>query len=80
MLDNNGRYLFRTQPPPFAAGKNKQWKIRNYMFHCPVQSVYNGIHSMFVPYSLMKVQPGSWLLQATKYKASVAIVRVIFNK
>ena len=43
---------------------------------CALQSVFVGMHVTFVPYALMKIQPGSWMLQTTKLKASVALVSV----
>ena len=32
------------------------------------QSVFNGMHVIFIPYSLMKVDPASWMKMVTKYK------------
>ena len=32
------------------------------------QSVFNGMHVIFIPYSLMKVDPASWMKMITKYK------------
>lgn len=32
------------------------------------QSVLNGMHVIFIPYALMKVNPASWLIMITKFK------------
>ncbi|XP_071149893.1 disco-interacting protein 2 homolog C-like isoform X1 [Mytilus edulis] len=45
------------------------------LWHGILCSVFNGMHVIFVPYSLMKVDPASWMKMVTKYKASVAIVK-----
>ncbi|UYV60395.1 DIP2 [Cordylochernes scorpioides] len=45
------------------------------LWHAVLTSVFNGMHVIFIPYSLMKVNPASWLLMITKYKASVAICK-----
>lgn len=37
------------------------------------QSVFNGMHVIFIPYSLMKVDPASWMKMVTKYKGNVAV-------
>ena len=34
------------------------------------QSVFNGMHVIFVPYSLMKVDPASWMKMTTKHKGN----------
>lgn len=33
-----------------------------------VQSVFNGMHVVFVSYALMKVDPASWLKMVTRFK------------
>ncbi|KAF6775606.1 hypothetical protein AHF37_04812 [Paragonimus kellicotti] len=35
------------------------------------QSIFNGLHVIFVPYSVMQVDPGSWLRMVTKYRGKV---------
>lgn len=45
------------------------------LWHGILCSVFNGMHVIFIPYSLMKVDPASWMKMITKYKASVAIVK-----
>ncbi|KAK3083552.1 hypothetical protein FSP39_025271 [Pinctada imbricata] len=45
------------------------------LWHGILCSVFNGMHVIFVPYSLMKVDPASWMKMITKYKASVGIVK-----
>ncbi|XP_071791517.1 disco-interacting protein 2 homolog C-like [Asterias amurensis] len=45
------------------------------LWHSVLASVFNGMHVIFVPYSLMKVNPASWMHMVTKYKATLAIVK-----
>nr|KAG5702409.1 hypothetical protein BaRGS_027496 [Batillaria attramentaria] len=45
------------------------------LWHGILCSVFNGMHVIFVPYSLMKVDPASWMKMVTKYKASVGVVK-----
>ncbi|TGZ62805.1 hypothetical protein CRM22_007221 [Opisthorchis felineus] len=45
------------------------------LWHAVLTSIFNGLHVIFVPYSVMQVDPGSWLRMVTKYRASVAIVK-----
>ncbi|CAM1294712.1 DIP2 (predicted) [Pycnogonum litorale] len=45
------------------------------LWHSVLTSIFNGIHVIFIPYSLMKVNPASWMQIITKYKSSVAIVK-----
>ncbi|KAK2187914.1 hypothetical protein NP493_150g01040 [Ridgeia piscesae] len=45
------------------------------LWHGVLTSVFNGMHVIFIPYSLMKVDPASWMKMITKFKASVAIVK-----
>ncbi len=33
-----------------------------------LQSVFNGMHVVFVPYALMKVDPASWMKMVTRFK------------
>ena len=35
------------------------------------QSVLNGMHVIFIPYSLMKVDPASWMKMVTKFKGEM---------
>lgn len=39
-----------------------------------LQSVFNGMQVIFVPYSLMKINPASWMLMATRYKGDYAVL------
>ena len=43
--------------------------------HCNVvvclQSVFNGMHVIFIPYALMKIDPASWMKMITKFKGGV---------
>ncbi|KER29186.1 hypothetical protein T265_04123 [Opisthorchis viverrini] len=45
------------------------------LWHAVLTSIFNGLHVIFVPYSVMQVDPGSWLRMVTKYRASVAVVK-----
>ncbi|KAK3604584.1 hypothetical protein CHS0354_005416 [Potamilus streckersoni] len=45
------------------------------LWHGILCSVFNGMHVIFIPYSLMKVDPASWMKMITRCKASVAIVK-----
>ncbi|KAK6059043.1 hypothetical protein COOONC_03328 [Cooperia oncophora] len=36
------------------------------LWHAVLAAVFNGMRVVFVPYSLMKINPASWMLQATK--------------
>lgn len=38
-------------------------------------SIFNGMHMIYVPYSIMKINPSIWLSLITKFKASVALVK-----
>lgn len=45
------------------------------LWHSVLTSILNGMHVIFIPYSLMKMNPSSWMLMITKYKATVAICK-----
>lgn len=45
------------------------------LWHAIQAAVLNGIHVIFIPYSLMKVNPALWMVMITKYKASIAICK-----
>ncbi|XP_067123650.1 disco-interacting protein 2 isoform X2 [Centruroides vittatus] len=45
------------------------------LWHSILTSVLNGMHVIFIPYSLMKINPASWMLMITKFKASVAVCK-----
>lgn len=45
------------------------------LWHGILVSVFNGMHVIFIPYSLMKVDPASWMKMVTRFKASVAVVK-----
>ncbi|CAG0916938.1 unnamed protein product [Notodromas monacha] len=45
------------------------------LWHSVLCSVFNGMHVIFVPYALMKVNPASWMQMITKFKASIAVVK-----
>ncbi|CAG7718035.1 unnamed protein product [Allacma fusca] len=45
------------------------------LWHSILTAVFNGMHVIFIPYALMKVNPASWMQMITKYRASIAIVK-----
>ncbi|KRX21336.1 Disco-interacting protein 2 -like protein C [Trichinella nelsoni] len=45
------------------------------LWHAIQTSVFNAMHVIFVPYSLMKVNPAVWLQMITKCKASIALAK-----
>ncbi|XP_076064398.1 disco-interacting protein 2 isoform X2 [Oratosquilla oratoria] len=45
------------------------------LWHAMLCSVFNGMHIIFIPYSVMKVNPASWMHMITRFKASIAIVK-----
>jgi acyl-coenzyme A synthetase/AMP-(fatty) acid ligase len=38
------------------------------LWHSVLTSVLNGMHVIFIPYALMKVNPASWMQMITKYR------------
>ena len=50
-----------------------------FFFDLPPQSVFNGMHVIFIPYSLMKVDPASWMKMVTKYKG-INLSQALINK
>lgn len=45
------------------------------LWHSVLSSVLNGMHVIYIPYALMKVNPASWMQMITKYRASIAVVK-----
>ena len=45
------------------------------LWHGIQSTIFNGMHMIYVPYSIMKINPAIWLTTITKYKASVALVK-----
>ncbi|CAG9855709.1 unnamed protein product [Phyllotreta striolata] len=45
------------------------------LWHSVLTSVLNGMHVIYIPYALMKVNPASWMQMITKHRASVAVVK-----
>jgi len=45
------------------------------LWHSVVASVFNGMHVIFIPYALMKVNPASWMQMITKHRASIAVCK-----
>nr|CAD7602831.1 unnamed protein product [Timema genevievae] len=40
------------------------------LWHSALTSVLNGMHVVFIPYALMKVNPASWMQMITKYRVT----------
>ena len=45
------------------------------LWHSILASIFNGMHVIFVPYALMKVNPASWMQMVTRNRATVAICK-----
>ncbi|CAH1179512.1 unnamed protein product [Phaedon cochleariae] len=45
------------------------------LWHAALTSVLNGMHAVYIPYALMKVNPASWMQMITKHRACVAVVK-----
>jgi acyl-CoA synthetase (AMP-forming)/AMP-acid ligase II len=45
------------------------------LWHGIQSSILNGMHMIYVPYSIMKINPSIWLSLISKFKASVALVK-----
>ena len=45
------------------------------LWHGVLSSVFNGMHVIFIPYALMKINPASWMQMITKHRASIAICK-----
>lgn len=43
------------------------------LWHGVLTSVLNGMHVIFIPYALMKVNPASWMHMITKYRSILRI-------
>lgn len=68
-----------TQACNYTEGENMvcvlDFKRETGLWHSVLTSVLNGMHVIFIPYALMKVNPASWMQMITKYRASVAVVK-----
>lgn len=45
------------------------------LWNSVIASVFNGMHVIFIPYALMKVNPASWMQMITKHRASIAVCK-----
>ncbi len=45
------------------------------LWHGIQSTLLNGMHMLYVPYSIMKINPSIWLTTIAKHKASVALVK-----
>lgn len=45
------------------------------LWHSVQTSILNGMHVIYVPYALMKLNPASWMLSVTRTKATIAICK-----
>ncbi|XP_014486110.1 PREDICTED: disco-interacting protein 2 homolog A isoform X2 [Dinoponera quadriceps] len=68
-----------TQACGYTEGENAvcvlDFKREVGLWHSTLTSVLNGMHVIFIPYALMKVNPASWMQMITKHRASVAVVK-----
>uniref|UniRef100_A0A1I8B4H9 AMP-dependent synthetase/ligase domain-containing protein n=1 Tax=Meloidogyne hapla TaxID=6305 RepID=A0A1I8B4H9_MELHA len=51
------------------------FKRESGLWHSCIAAIYAGMRVVFVPYSLMKINPTCWLLQATQQAAQFALVK-----
>lgn len=42
-----------------------------FTFLLSLQSVFNGMHVVFVPFNVLQMDPGSWIRMVTKYRGKV---------
>ncbi|XP_022703554.1 disco-interacting protein 2-like isoform X2 [Varroa jacobsoni] len=45
------------------------------LWHCVLTSVLNGMHVVFIPYSLLKTHPAAWMLSIPRFKATVSVCK-----
>lgn len=45
------------------------------LWHAVQTSILNGMHVIFIPYALMKLNPASWMLTVTRTKSTIAICK-----
>ncbi|XP_076546059.1 disco-interacting protein 2 isoform X3 [Osmia lignaria lignaria] len=68
-----------TQACGYTEGENAvcvlDFKREVGLWHSTLTSILNGMHVIFIPYALMKVNPASWMQMITKHRASVAVVK-----
>ncbi|XP_033221645.1 disco-interacting protein 2 [Belonocnema kinseyi] len=68
-----------TQACGYTEGENAvcvlDFKREVGLWHATLTSILNGMHVIFIPYALMKVNPASWMQMITKHRASVAVVK-----
>ncbi|RZF49299.1 hypothetical protein LSTR_LSTR012669 [Laodelphax striatellus] len=68
-----------TQACNYTEGENMvcvlDFKRETGLWHSVLTSVLNGMHVIYIPYALMKVNPASWMQMITKHRASVAVVK-----
>lgn len=57
-------------PVPLGAGVlSINWvALQVGLWHSMLCSVFNGMHVIFIPYSVMKVNPASWMHMITRFK------------
>ncbi|XP_014227393.1 disco-interacting protein 2 homolog A isoform X1 [Trichogramma pretiosum] len=68
-----------TQACGYTEGENMvcvlDFKREVGLWHSTLTSILNGMHVIFIPYALMKVNPASWMQMITKHRATVAVVK-----
>lgn len=66
-----------TQACNYTEGENMvcvlDFKRETGLWHSVLASVLNGMHVIFIPYALMKVNPASWMQMITKHKGTLRI-------
>lgn len=65
-----------TQACNYTEGENMvcvlDFKRETGLWHSVLASVLNGMHVIFIPYALMKVNPASWMQMITKHKGNTS--------
>lgn len=66
-----------TQACNYTEGENMvcvlDFKRETGLWHSVLASVLNGMHVIFIPYALMKVNPASWMQMITKHKGTLGM-------
>lgn len=72
-----------TQACNYTEGENMvcvlDFKRETGLWHSVLTSVLNGMHVVFIPYALMKVNPASWMQMITKYRGLYSTLCCVFR-
>lgn len=67
-----------TQACNYTEGENMvcvlDFKRETGLWHSVLTSILNGMHVVFIPYALMKVNPASWMQMITKYRGLYSLL------